>query len=67
MQEKLWTVARCSIPRPKYLSNLKITVLAALRTVPVFGRILATTGCWNSSHYLHDKVVDGVSCAKLGI
>jgi hypothetical protein len=59
-------VARWSSPRPHYVADLKTTFIAALRTIPIFGRIDATTGRWLSSHYLYYKVVSGVPYACWG-
>jgi hypothetical protein len=49
------------------VSDPKTNFLAVLPTMPIFGRIEATTGRWISAHYLYDKVVAGVPYAKLGI
>jgi hypothetical protein len=66
-REKFWTVAKWCNPRPQYVADPKTNALAALWTMPIFGRIAETTGRWMSSHYVYDRVVDVVSNAKLRI
>jgi hypothetical protein len=38
---EFWTDARWSSPRPQYVANLKMTFIAVLKTILIFGRIEA--------------------------